>query len=65
MSGSVEAVSPAAACKRSVGAQFAARQAKAGLEELIVVSRAAALRPPAFRPQSVRLEMAPQRLEKV
>jgi len=36
ISGSVEAVPPAAACKRSVGARLAARPAKAGLEEPIV-----------------------------
>ena len=74
MSCSVEAVPPAAACKRSVRAQCAARPAKAWLEEPIVdlSSRGASAAGPASRkgPAAKRarlenLEMVPQRLEKV
>jgi hypothetical protein len=71
VSGSIEAVPPAAACKRSVGAQLAARAAKAGLEELIVglssrgASAASVVAQESLTAKRVRREMAPQRLEKV
>ena len=71
MSGSVEAVPPAAACDRPVGARRAAGLEKAGREEPIVglsnrgvtVAGAAAREGPTGK--WARLEMAPQRLEKV
>jgi hypothetical protein len=71
VSGPNKAGAPAAACKRSVGAQRAARPAKAGLEEPIVglSSRDASAAGPAAREglaaKRARREMAPQGLENV
>ena len=71
MSGSVEAVPPAAACNRSVGARPAARLAKAGQEEPIVgllnrgVSIAAIAAREGLSTKRARPEMAPQRLERL
>ena len=71
MSGSVEAVPPAAVCDRSVGARRAARLMKAGREESIIglsnrdVSVAGIAAREGLRAKRARAEMAPQRLEKV
>ena len=66
MPGSVEAVPPAAACGRSVGARPPARLAKAGREEPIVgVSVAGIAAREGLAAKQARREMAPQRLEKV
>ena len=71
MSGSVEAVPPAAACKRSVGAQRGARPAKAGPEEPIIglssrcASAAGVAASEGLAAKRARREMVPQRLEKV
>jgi len=67
--GSVEAVPPSATCNRSVGAPLTARLAKAGREGLIVGllngSGASIAAREGLTAKRARLEMAPQRLEKV
>ena len=71
VSGSVEAVPPAAACDRSVGAQPTGARRTLRWKSRSSVSRAAALRPSGaaalegLAAKRARREMAPQRLEKV